>query len=436
MVQPIPPRPAGSARTFLFLQGLASPFFARLGEAIRQEGHQVLRINLALGDRVFWRGPAADYRGTLAGWRKYLVTYLRRHAVTDIVLFGDCRPYHRIAIGLARRSRIQVHVFEEGYVRPYWITVEPGGVNGHSSLPRDPDAIRAIAEGLPEPVETTFPGHFRRRALWDVAYNVAMMMGRPFYPGYHRHRPHHILVEYGAWLRKFARRGAIERHAAREVERAAARPGSYVLLPLQLGSDYQIRIHSRFADLSDFLEEVVASFARHAPPEIALLVKVHPLDPGLVDRRAQIDALAARHGVIGRTSVIEAGHLPTLLSAARGVVVVNSTVGTTALETGLPTIALGTAIYDVPGLTFQHGLDRFWTEGRPPDPDLFRAFRRLVLHRTQVNGSFFSPEGIAMSVGAAAGRVLSAASVTGRTRREERGEAADERFAARAQPAE
>jgi len=27
-----------------------------------------------------------------------------------------------------------VHVFEEGYMRPYWVTYERGGSNGHSRL--------------------------------------------------------------------------------------------------------------------------------------------------------------------------------------------------------------------------------------------------------------------------------------------------------------
>ena len=38
-----------------------------------------------------------------------------------------------------------------------------------------------------------------------------------------------------------------------------------------------------------------------------------------------------------------------------------------ALERQVPLIALGDAHYDQPGLTFQDGLDRFWTEAVPPD---------------------------------------------------------------------
>jgi capsular polysaccharide export protein len=396
-------------RTFLFLQGLASPFFADLAKALQRRGHEVRRINISFGDALFWRLPATSYRGSLANWRKFLTDFLSDEAVTDIVLFGDCRPYHRVAISLAAHRRVQVHVVEEGYLRPHWITVERGGVNGYSSLPRDPKTIKALAADLPPAPERTFAGSFPRRAIWDVTYNLANILGRPAYPRYRRHRPNHVLVEYAGWLKRIGRRKRLDREAVAAAERVLAHPGGFFLVPLQLDSDYQIRVHSRFAALDEFLNEVFASFARHAPGECRLLVKVHPLDNGLVDRRAQVAELARRHGIGDRVTYIDGGYLPTLLLKARGVVVVNSTVGMSSIEALTPTIALGTAIYDLPGLSYQDGLHRFWTEPTRPDPELVQAFRTLVVHRTQVNGGFFCREGVAMAVQGAAERMESVA---------------------------
>jgi capsular polysaccharide export protein len=394
-------------RTFLFLQGLASPFFVELARGLAARGHRVLRINLCLGDALFWNLPATNYRGSLADWRSYLTAFLTEHDVTDLVLFGDCRPYHRVAISLSAHRRVQVHVFEEGYFRPNWVTVERGGVNGNSALPRDADGILAQAAGLVLRPEETFAGSFVRRAVWDVAYNLALVAGRPLFPRYRRHRPQHVLVEYAGWLRRIMRRRKLDRHADREVVRATQLPGGFYLVPLQLDSDYQVRVHSRFTGLGEFINEVCASFALAAPPEAELLLKIHPLDNGLADHFAAISAIAARHGLSERVRCIDGGHLPTLLGKTRGVVVINSTVGTTSLEVGLPTIALGNAIYNLPGLTFQGGLDQFWTEGRAPDPDLFAAFRRLVISRTQINGGYFCKPGVTMAVAAAANRLES-----------------------------
>jgi capsular polysaccharide export protein len=97
--------------------------------------------------------------------------------------------------------------------------------------------------------------------------------------------------------------------------------------------------------------------------------------------------------------------LPTLLNKSQGVVVVNSTTGLSAIHHNRPLKTLGRALFDMPGLTFQGSLDRFWQEKTQPDPELFRAFRRVVLDRAQVNGSFFTDTGMELAVGGALERL-------------------------------
>ena len=137
-------------RRFLFLQGPIGPFFSRLGQRLSRDGHAVHRINLHGGDRLFWRLPGAlDYRGDGADWPQFFSECVSHWHVTDLLLFGDCRPLHRAAIEVAAARGIRVHVFEEGYLRPNWVTLEEGGVNANSSLERDPQRYRdAIASLL------------------------------------------------------------------------------------------------------------------------------------------------------------------------------------------------------------------------------------------------------------------------------------------------
>jgi hypothetical protein len=66
---------------------------------------------------------------------------------------------------------------------------------------------------------------------------------------------------------------------------------------------------------------------------------------------------------------------------------------------------LGSAIFDIPGLTFKGPLDGFWQDSTPPDPELFKAFRKVVLTRAQVNGSFFTEAGLALGIEAALERI-------------------------------
>ena len=148
---PRPPRQDARGRTFLFLQGPPGPFFHHLAQELASCGARTLRINFNGGDEYDWRGPATCYRGRPSRWTLWIDAYLRDHGVTDLVLFGDCRPLHMAAHQMARLREIRVHVFEEGYIRPNWLTLERDGVNGHSSLPRDPEALRKAARGLPLP---------------------------------------------------------------------------------------------------------------------------------------------------------------------------------------------------------------------------------------------------------------------------------------------
>ena len=86
-------------KEFLFLQGLAGPFFSRLGEALAASGNGVHRINFNGGDKLYWKLPGAvDYRGNLDKWPRFLAKVLARRGITDILLFGDCRPLHSVAI--------------------------------------------------------------------------------------------------------------------------------------------------------------------------------------------------------------------------------------------------------------------------------------------------------------------------------------------------
>lgn len=401
------PAPAGAARqrVVLVLQGAATPFQRRLAAALEAEGARIVKINICGGDVVFWRRPAIAFRGRFEDWRGFVAGILDREGVTDLVLFGDCRPHHAVAIDLARRRGLKLHLFEEGYLRPGWVTCEAWGVNGHSDLPRGTAAFQALARAAePAPPAAPVPSFFLHRAVWDVLWTAGLVALMPAFPHYRHHALDHPLVEYAGWLGRFVRAPWVRRRA-REVMQGLAGQ-RYYLHPLQLDTDFQIRTHSPYRDTVAAAEEVIASFARQADPGTRLVVKLHPLDFRPVAKRRRIAALAARHGVADRVDFIDGGDLQQLVDGAIGVVVVNSTVGLFALERGKPLQTVGTAVFDLPGLSFQGGLDRFWAEAQPPRGDLLEAFRRVVVARTQIRGSFFSLRGIDLAVDGARRRIL------------------------------
>ncbi|MBC2651524.1 capsule biosynthesis protein [Novosphingobium aerophilum] len=384
-------------RNFLFLQGPPGPFFRLLGAELAYRRCGVHRINLSGGDRYDWSpdsGEAViDYRGRAKDWPLFFDAYVQDHAITDVVLFGDCRPMHRSALRLAQLRGVHIHVFEEGYIRPDWMTLERDGVNGHSSFERDPEVLFAAARWLPDvPQLPAITATFRRRARDSFWHYFNVFIGKWRFPFYRTHRQDRLVAEALGWLLRFARTGRRARQA--EETMAALKGQRYFLFPLQLSGDYQIRAHSPFASMPMAVDYVMRSFARHAPADVVLLIKEHPLDSGFLNWRRHIARRARQLGVADRVLHIDGGNLGELSAQSSGMVCVNSTSGTLGLEVGSPVIVLGDAVYDVPGVTHQASLDSFWQAPELPDPALYKAFKKVLHARCLVRGGLASESAI------------------------------------------
>ena len=237
-------RKLGERRSFLFLQGPVGPFFRRLGRSLEAEGHRVARVNFHGGDEHDWpRGVA--YRGRMQDWPQAAARLMEECRVTDLALYGDCRPLHRTAIDAAKAWGAAVHVFEEAYFRPGYMTLERGGTNGFSSLPRTPGGIRAAALQLggeaPQPFAPQQP-----RGSRAFFYYARAQRSRVFgsYPYAEWHRDIAPWREGVAYARRFLRSPADRRRGANSLQ--ALGSTRYFLLPLQMNRDYQMRVHSPY----------------------------------------------------------------------------------------------------------------------------------------------------------------------------------------------
>jgi capsular polysaccharide export protein len=391
-------------RAFLFLQGPPGPLFFRLGEALSAKGLPVHRINLSGGDRRDWPVGATDFRGRFSDWPVFFDNFLREHRITDMLLFGDCRPYHVSAHGIAALRGVRIHVMEEGYLRPDWMTLELNGVNAHSALSRDKGWILEEARRLPpQPDLPPITASFGRRARDSYWHYHRVVTGRLRYPHYRSHRQGSIIMEGLGWAWKFMRDGSRKRWTDKVLAQLDGKP--IFLLPLQLSGDYQIRTHSSFPDMQSAAAYTIASFAAHAPADVHLLLKAHPLDCSFFNWSAFVRRHARRYGLEDRLHFIDGGDLDSLARNARGLVCVNSTSATLALAHGTPVCTIGEAIYDIPGLTHQGHLDDFWEEPTPPDLGLYPAFRRVLVDRCLVRGGLASESAVTELVGSILNRL-------------------------------
>lgn len=377
-------------KRILLLQGPVGPFFARLAQDLRQAGAKVFKVNFNAGDWFYYPTGAINYRGTMDDFPNWFDDLIRQLDIDMVYLFGDCRPIHQAASFVASRYRIEIGVFEEGYVRPDYVTLERYGVNGYSRRSRDPDHY---ADELPVPKKLAVGNTYWFMVQYGFGYFLMGSLGRPWFMYYQHHRPLNMLEAF-PWLRSIWRKHWY-RWAESDMQEKLTTEwgGRFFLVPLQVFNDSQLTEHASFSGVEHFIEVTLRSFARHAPADTLLVFKHHPMDRGYRDYSVLIRQLAADAGVADRVHYIHDQHLPSLLDHVRGVVVVNSTVGLSALHHGAPTKVCGNALYDIPGLTFQGTLDQFWSAASDAKPDrqLYVRFRDHLISKTQINGSFYKP---------------------------------------------
>ncbi|NGM45411.1 capsular biosynthesis protein [Rhodobacter sp. SGA-6-6] len=391
-------RLSGQGRTFLFLQGPHGPWFARLAAMLRRSGATCWRVGFNRGDRAFWPDGRSyiPFRGTAQDWPATFAALLDEKSVTDLVLYGDTRPIHARAVEIARARNIIVHVFEEGYLRPYWITYERGGANGHSRLM---DLTVADMRRALEKADMDLPdaparwGDMRQHVFWGALYHWFVMTGFWDYRNFRPHRALTVRQEFRLYLKRLALMPfhALERRLATWRIRFGGFP--YHLVILQLAHDASFRDHSPFTTMTEFLTLVTEGFAKGAAPHHHLVFKAHPLEDGRVAMKREIYRLAREHGVAERVHFVRGGKLAGLLNQARSAVTVNSTAGQQVLWRSLPLKAFGRAVYSKPEFVSPQPIEQFFAQATRPDTRAYRDYRHYLLETSQVPGGFYSSRG-------------------------------------------
>lgn len=389
--------PSSQPRSFLLLQGPHGPFFTKLGRMLRRTGAQVWRVGFNRGDEHFWREPG--YIAHLAppeSWPGHCAALYDRLAVTDLVLYGDSRSIHADAIRLARARGITIHVFEEGYLRPYWVTYERDGSNGHSRLMGlGVDDMRAALAlpGAELPLAPAHWGDMREHMFYGALYHFFVMALNGRYRAFRPHRGISVMREFRLYLRRFLLMPwhRLERTLVSRRIRNGGFP--YHLVLLQLEHDASFRAHSDLGSMAEFVDLCLQGFARGACAHHHLVFKAHPLEDGRIPLRRLIARGAAAHGLQARVHFVRGGKLSELLNAARSAVTVNSTAAQQVLWRGLPLKIFGRAVYGKPQFVSPQPLAAFFAAPRRPDLTAYRDYRHFLLETSQVPGGFYSARG-------------------------------------------
>ncbi|ASM73318.1 MULTISPECIES: capsule biosynthesis protein [Roseobacteraceae] len=385
-------------RVFLFLQGPHGPFFNRLGKMLRRADATVCRVGFNAGDRAFWFHPSSyiPYRGTAGDWPQTFADLCAARNITDIVLYGDTRPIHASAVAEAKRRGITVHVFEEGYMRPYWVTYERGGTNGNSRLMGMSIAQmqKALAmSDMEAPLPPAHWGDMRQHVFYGALYHWFVMFRNGDYRNFRAHRSISVTKEFQLYLRRLL---LMPVHAIdRRISTLRVRHGGfpYHLALLQLEHDSSFQQHSPFDTMTDFLRVVIEGFAKGAPTHHHLVFKDHPLEDGRVPVRRAVRKLAREYDVAERVHYVRGGKLAGLMNEARSAVTVNSTAGQQVLWRGIPLKVFGRAVYNQPEFVSDQPLADFFKGATRPDNKAYKDYRRYLLETSQLPGGYYSSRG-------------------------------------------
>ena len=392
------PTDPSAPRKFLFLQGPHGPFFHKLGKMLRLAGAEVWRVGFNAGDRAFWFHPASyiPFRGTQEEWPATFDALCTDKGITDIVLYGDTRQIHAQAVTRARAAGLTVHVFEEGYMRPYWVTYERGGSNGHSRLMEMSVAdMRRVLENsdMDTPVPPARWGDMRQHVFYGALYHWFVMFRNGDYRNFRPHRALGVGKEFQLYIKRLLLMPAqaLDRMIATFRIRNGGFP--YHLALLQLEHDSSFQMHSPFATMTDFLDVVIRGFAEGAPSHHHLVFKSHPLEDGRVPLRREVKRLAKAYGLKGRVHWVRGGKLAQLLNDARTAVTVNSTAAQQVLWRGIPLKTFGDAVYAKPEFVSTQPLPEFFAGAGRPDRRAYTDYRRYLLETSQIAGGFYSARG-------------------------------------------
>ncbi|OOF52085.1 capsule biosynthesis protein [Rodentibacter genomosp. 1] len=380
----------------LLLQGPVGTFFTDLSLWLQSHGKTVYKINFNGGDSHFYPPTIENtiaYTDSVSKFYPSLRLFCEKNKIDSIICFGDNRKYHKIGKKVAYSLDLDFWVFEEGYFRPDYITLEKTGVNAFSTLPKEAEFFLKQAKNLPEPTKPLkLAKGFLPMAKQAIIYYVQAYLGRSNFPKYQHHRILNLRYYIKLWGKSAVKRTCYylrDHNFAKKVR--AGKLGEFFIVPLQVYDDSQVKVHCDYGNVAKFLQTVLQSFAENAPHNLNLIVKHHPMDRGLIDYCGIIETFEQRYAHLrGRIYYIHDVPLPVLLQHGKGMVTINSTSGISALHHNMSVMTLGRANYDFEGLTHQGTLTDFWINPTPPNPIVFKSYRKYHLHKTMVNGSFYN----------------------------------------------
>jgi capsular polysaccharide export protein len=253
-----------------------------------------------------------------------------------------------------------VHVFEEGYLRPYWVTYERGGANGNSPLMAMTidEMRRALEGGDMEHAEAPARwGALRQHVFYGALYHGLVLLANRRYAAVKPHRALSVRQEFLLYLKRLALMSWhwLDRVAATRASCAAPIPITSRCCNWNTTPASATMARSHRRRNSSRRSSPVSPPAR---PRTTTSCS-RPIRSRTGARRCAdgIRRAARRFGIGDRVHFVRGGKLAPLLDGARSAVTVNSTRAAGALARTSAQVLRG-RVYRKPELVSDQPLDR------------------------------------------------------------------------------
>ena len=375
----------------LFLVGPIGTFFARLSNFLEKNNVKTYKVLFPLHEYGFHKSRTIKYSENIKLFKDFLRKIIIKYKIKHIFMYGNVVIPHRQALDLVnelnkKRDDIETHIFELGYIRPNFVTLESCGVNYTSRFLLDKDFY---SKKVPYKIYPVPKKHkFRIRKLWKaITFINHCLKNYQIVEFEHKLQPKPSFLWFqikGFFLKYYFR---VTEYG---MKKKSFETNPFFIVILQVSSDSQIKIGSKIKDNKKFIYKVIKDFARAKLQNINLVIKHHPRDRGYTNYDNEIKKIAKEFGISKNVFYIHDYFLSKVFNnpKCKGTVLINSTVGYQSLYHSIPVKALGITPYNFDGLSYQKSLTSFFLNPKKVDQLLFNKFYKYILENSQINGNF------------------------------------------------
>ena len=126
----------------IFLVGPIGTFFSRLANYLERNNVKTYKISFPLYEYGFHKSRRINYSDDISRFKEFLEEVILKKNIKHIFMYGNVLIPHKQALNLCdeldkKGIIVNTHIFELGYLRPNFVTLENKGVNYESSFIRD-----------------------------------------------------------------------------------------------------------------------------------------------------------------------------------------------------------------------------------------------------------------------------------------------------------